>query len=98
MNFFTVDRDYLFPKQNVEQLIIDENIIINKQRKNHIIITLFLLLIIFFLIIFTMLLNTDEYKGLFLENETTIISLKANDYYEDNYKIIKYEGGYIYKK
>lgn len=82
----------------MEQLITDKNIIINKQRKINIIITLFLLLLVFFLIIFTVLLNKDEYKEVSLENETAIISLKINDYYEDDYKIIKYEGGYIYQK
>lgn len=93
--FFKVDRDYLFPKQNIEQLIIDKNIKINKQRKSHIIITSFLLLIIFFLIIFVVLLNTKNYKEVVLDDDLSYIDLKTNDYYEDNNNLIKYSGGYI---
>ena len=40
--YFKVDKEYLFPKEDVEQIITKKNIIINNQKKRHILITLLL--------------------------------------------------------
>lgn len=48
-NYFKVDKDYLFPKEDVEQLIIDKNKIIYKQKKRYLFITLFLCAVVLIL-------------------------------------------------
>ena len=45
-DYFKVNKDYLFPKEHVESLITEKNIIINKQKKRLFFITLFLSLLV----------------------------------------------------
>ena len=57
--YFKVEKDYLFPKEDVEQLITEKNIIINNQKKRHLIITLSLSLIIIILVSLLIIFNAS---------------------------------------
>ena len=96
-NYFKVDKEYLFPKDDVEQLITEKNIIINNQKKRHFLITLSLIIIIVLLGIFIISLNVDNKKEVKLDDAEVSITLNDNNIFQQQEPVIKYEGGYIYQ-
>lgn len=95
--YFKVDNDYLFPKENVEQLITEKNIIINKQKIMHLLITFLLLLIIFILISFLIIFNVDHKEDIILDDIETAINYNDDILYQKTDLLLKYKGGYVYQ-
>lgn len=96
-NYFKVNEDYLFPKEHVEQLITEKNIIINNQKKRHLIITLSLSLVIIILISFLIIFNVDNKKEVKLDDVEFTINLNDNTIFQKQELLLEYEGGYIYQ-
>ncbi|MBQ8293628.1 MAG: helix-turn-helix transcriptional regulator [Bacilli bacterium] len=96
--YFSVDRDYLFPKEDFEQLIMEKNIIINKQKISKYIITISLLFIILILIIFGFMLRKDIDKSYKLEDLNETIMLEDNNFYQKQQLLFEFYGGYVHQK
>lgn len=96
--YFEVKRDYLFPKENIEQLITDKNIVISKQKKKTMIIAVSLSLIIIILLVIISSSNSSKNNSVVLED--TIVSINIDNTYEYQNDIIlfEYDGGYVYQR
>lgn len=95
--YFKVEKDYLFPKEDVEQLITEKNIIINKQKKRHLIITLSLSLIIIILVSLLIIFNVDNKKEIKLDDVEFTINLNNNNIFQKQELLFEYDGGYVYQ-
>ena len=95
--YFNVDKDYLFPKEDVEQLITEKNIIINNQKKRQLIITLSLSLIIVLLVSFLIIFNVDRKKEIKLDDVEFTINLNNNTIFQKQELLFEYDGGYVYQ-
>ena len=95
--YFKIDKDYLFPTEDVEKLITEKNKIINSQKRRHCLITLFLSLIIIILIVLLVIINIDDNKEIVLDDLETNISLNGNKNYQIQDLLLEYEGGYIHQ-
>ena len=95
--YFKVEKDYLFPKEDVEQLITEKNIIINNQKKRHLIITLSLSLIIIILISLLIIFNVDNRKETKLDDVEFTINLNNNTIFQKQELLFEYDGGYVYQ-
>lgn len=98
-DYFKVNKDYLFPKEHVESLITEKNIIINKQKKRLFFITLFLSLLVITLLIFISILNIDNENGeeVKLEDIEEIVNLNNVEHFHQQIHLFKYDGGYVYQ-
>lgn len=95
--YFKVDKEYLFPKEDVEQIITKKNIIINNQKKRHILITLLLLLIIIMLTSFLIIFNVDNKKEVKLDDAEFTINLNNNTIFQNPELLFEYDGGYVHQ-
>lgn len=93
--YFEVNRDYLFPKDDVELLLTSKNIKINKQRKFNLICVVSLLVVIFVLSFLVVYSNINHNDNTILDDVSVSIDLNGiNDYVV----LFKYKGGYVYQK
>lgn len=95
--YFKVDKDYLFPKENVEQLITEKNIIINNQKRRYRIITLSLLLIIITLIPFLIISGNENKQKVKLDDVELSIDIEEKNIFQESKLLLKYDGGYVYQ-
>lgn len=97
-NYFEVNKDYLFPKDNAEQLITDKNIKINKLKRRTRIIVISLSLVIIVLLStvahFLFFKNEDVEK---FDASMSVDINKPTDYQKD-LLLFKYPGGYVYQR
>lgn len=95
---FKVDRDYMFPKENVEDLIVKKNLIIKNQKRKLLLIVSCLLLIIIILVCI-LIINKRNKKEVNLENIS--LSINMEDYTSSVLEtaILKdYKGGYVIQR
>ena len=97
-HYFKVDKDYLFPKENSEQIIINKNIKIHNQKKKIIVITTFLSLVI--IILFSIVANFIFPKNhyLVLEDTNMNINIENPNEYQKEIILFSYKGGYAYQR
>ena len=97
-DYFEVSREYLFPKDDVEKIIVEKNIKINSQKRKLIIITgsLSLILIILFAVIACLKLPKENHT--ILNNEIMNIDIKNPNDYQKDIVLFQYKGGYVYQR
>lgn len=97
-NYFEVNREFLFPKQDVEEVILKKNRIINKQKIRNRIISLCLLVVIVISTIVIMSILTDKNNYTRLEDAKVSIDIDNKNEYQKDIILFDYEGGYVYQR
>lgn len=98
-SYFGVNKEYLFPKENIEQLITEKNIVINKQKKMNIVcLVLLVVMILFVIILFSFSNIGDESKNIVLNDTNVNIDINKTDDFQKEIVIFQYSGGYVYQR
>ena len=98
IKYFNVSKDYLFPLDDVLEIITDKNIKINKQKNKFIIVISSLLLVISILLASVFYIGrTNRVNKLDDKNTHIDISEKDNKFMTIWKQVCKYKGGYVYQ-